>query len=596
VGTRSGATASAILDAPKPGLQAGRVALTSRLARARAALRRERLALALGLLTMLLYLPGLRWGLPHATSRFGANGWDVDNVAGILTLSELHNLLVQPKPDWYLAYPLLHYLILTAVYAPYLFWLGLSGGVSQPSDQFPFGLADPVGTLATLALLARLVTLLMAGGTVGLTYLAASRVWDRATGLPAAVIVALSGPMVYYGRTANLDVPTLFWMSGGVLAVAHIGRHRLTVANGALLGLCAACSTATKDQAYAAWLPLVGLLAAQSVWRHRQRLRERRVWAPLAALLVTGAVTYALGSGLALFPRRFLGHVQFVLDFERTFANVVILGNTVPATPAGQLTLLGQYGGIAAESLGLFAPLGLVGLALLGRSSRFVRLLGLMLLGYYLLALAPVRHSQYRYMLFAVLALALPAARLLVLGWRRAGLARPGVATIAVIGFGWLALQAASLTYEQVADARYAAADWLRVHARAGDELAFFGTWNQLPPLPSQLVPLQLVGASVQTRPAVDLERELLQRAPRFVAVIPDYTAEPGRPHSRFLPPELYARLASGCLGYRVAARFVTTPLVPRFYANPEIVNPPVQIFERSAAAGDSGARLSCPG
>ena len=77
-----------------------------------------------------MYLPALWWGLPLATSGTVIHGWDVDGIAGISPLAEFHNLLVQPKSDWYVAYPLFHYLLLGLCYAPYLAWLWLTGGAT----------------------------------------------------------------------------------------------------------------------------------------------------------------------------------------------------------------------------------------------------------------------------------------------------------------------------------------------------------------------------------------------------------------------------------------------------------------------------------
>src|SRR5262245_7379332 len=125
-------------------------------------LRGDRTVWALAAIAAVVFLPGLGWGLPHATSAATIRGWDVDAVTGVSTLAELHNLLVSRASDWYVAYPLLHYLLLAAVYAPYLGWLVVSGQLHAPTAGFPYGLSDPVRAIATLSVLGRLLTVAMA--------------------------------------------------------------------------------------------------------------------------------------------------------------------------------------------------------------------------------------------------------------------------------------------------------------------------------------------------------------------------------------------------------------------------------------------------
>ena len=58
-------------------------------------------------------------------------------------------------------YPLGHVLVLGVTYLPYMAWLVLSGGIEDPTSAYPYGMADPEGTLAMLALIGRSVSALM---------------------------------------------------------------------------------------------------------------------------------------------------------------------------------------------------------------------------------------------------------------------------------------------------------------------------------------------------------------------------------------------------------------------------------------------------
>ena len=107
----------------------------------------------------------------------------------------------------------------------------------------------------------------------------------------AAALLALSVPFVYYAKTANLDVPYLFWFALSLLFFLRALRRART-ADFALFGLAAAAAVATKDQALALYVLTVPVLAWE-VYARRRAAGERGLRAladaRLAALVVTGA-------------------------------------------------------------------------------------------------------------------------------------------------------------------------------------------------------------------------------------------------------------------------------------------------------------------
>ena len=280
----------------------------------RARLKLDPVAWWLALGAIGVYAPGLWWGLPHATSELGKHGWDVDGIGGIATLSELHNLFIDAKPDWYVVYPPFHYLLLGCFYLPYLAWLWLTGDFANPSATYPWGFASPTTAVTVLAILARMVTLAMASGTVVAAYLTGRLVWDRITGVLAALAIMLAHPMFYYSRTSNLDVPVLFWLAIGFLIAARMLTGGATVRLGMALGAAIALAVATKDQAYGPWAAGSVMLL---VLCYRQAARQGLAWSwrPwLAAAAATGCV-YAIAGGVVLSPFRFAAHVRFLADF-----------------------------------------------------------------------------------------------------------------------------------------------------------------------------------------------------------------------------------------------------------------------------------------
>lgn len=533
-------------------------------------------------LAVLLYAPGLLWGLPYATSEVTIRGWDVDSIAGIGPLSELHNLIVAPQAGWYYAYPLFHYLVLGLAYAPYMAWLWLTGGLVSPSAIYPYGFADPVQALATLAFIGRAVSVLMGAGVVVGAYLAARTIWNRTTGILAAVAMLLCGPLVYYAHAGNLDVPVLFWLSMCVYAAARILKYGLTVRRAIGFGTLAAIAVATKDQAYGPLVPAILLLIGLHLTAFRKSPRDagESPWKAPIAMILAGIVAYAVANGIIFRPERFINHVKFLLNFEQTFVNVVNFEGVVRARTVGGYLLVIQDVTVAIyQSLGPFLLLaGVAGIFATWRKDRFVWFLTAMLLGYLLLVIAPIRHMHYRWAMMPALFLVFPAARVLALGLEAGGARRMTAMAFTVVGIGWLGAWALDMRYQVWKDARNPASEWLAERARPGDKVGFFGSVGQLPRIPRDVMPVSIESDSAS--------RRLVDSGVRLVLVIPDYSSQGGDgiERSRYLPESTYHELLNGSLGFERVAHFRTRPL-PFLGRNllGEIpwVNPPVQIFER---------------
>ncbi|MGH8509056.1 MAG: ArnT family glycosyltransferase [Gammaproteobacteria bacterium] len=535
---------------------------------------RDRRAWGLGGLAVLTYLPGLGWGLPFATSDAGIRGWDVDAIIGIGVLAEFHNLLVEAKADWFVAYPLFHYLLLGACYAPYLAWLWLTGGMSAPTGGYPYGLADPVTSIATFALIGRSLTTLMAVGTVLAVYRAARIVWDPRAGVMTGLLVMLSGPMVYLARTGNLDVPTLFWTSLGVLVLAHASVRGLSIRRAALIGVFAALSTATKDQAYGGWTAVILLLILLH-WRRLLPTGESSgipSWAAPAAMILGGRFVYVLASGIPVWPQRYLAHMHFILGYEEARFAFEELDLQRSRDLRGLSWLSLDFAKTVIAALGPAIVL-IAGAGAFSTRNRppFHGLLAAMLVGYLGLVIVPIAHMQFRYALLPCFLLAFPAGAWFSGALQGSAVRRRTAIVLGALGFAWLVVNAGNLTYQMWFDARYPAGEWLAANVSPGARIGFFGDKGQLPAVPEGVIVERLAGGSESL--------EELRRAPvDVVLVIPDYTAPAGGERSLFLSAAAHRALAGGTLPYVLAARFETpAPWSVRY----PFVNPPVSIFVR---------------
>lgn len=537
-------------------------------------LQRRRTEWLLFLAAVVIYLPGLDWGFPQAWSANRVHVWAFDDISPLPVLTEVYHTFVRPAPDRWLAYPLAHHFLLGAAYAPYLGWLALTGRFAEPSPRFPFGLADPVTAFQTLTLIARLVSILMAAGIVVTVYRIGAAVWDRRTGLGASLVVAAAYPMFYYTKTACLEIPYLFWASLAALAYVQILQQGPDTKRMAALGGLAALAAATKDQAAGLFL-LLPLPLAWSYWRGQARPVSP---SEPAALLGAGSIAYALASGLAFDPERYLAHLRWILrpegllsqEFVAWYPESIWFPDGLTGTVRHTGAILEALAGFLGPALTLLAAVGLAEAAVRNRSKLWVAFPAVSYLFTFLLAIG---HFQRRYALPLMLYTALFAGRGLT--WVRGRL--PSFAVFALfiaVAFAGPVSLSVGLVRHMIHDARLEAERWLASEMKPEDRIAAAHEINALPRTPRHAVVMKLP-------PGPAAVSALQQQQPEFVSVIPDWTSVPGAPYSRAFPRELFDRLDAGSLGYALAAEFDSGFWREKPLLDYPAVSPPVRIYRK---------------
>jgi hypothetical protein len=191
------------------------------------------LAAALG-----LRLWGVKQGLPFAYNA-DENAHFVPGAIGLFGHGWDPNYFVNPPAYTYL----LHFV--------FDVWFGGRAGVSKAYASNP----------TEVFLVARVTAAVVGTIAVGMLYLAGAKLFDRATGLLAAALLAVSFLAVFYSHLALNDVPTLapialsLWGTAGVL---RDGRVRWYLLAGFGVGM--ACATK-----YTGGIVLIPLLAAAGV-------------------------------------------------------------------------------------------------------------------------------------------------------------------------------------------------------------------------------------------------------------------------------------------------------------------------------------------
>jgi 4-amino-4-deoxy-L-arabinose transferase-like glycosyltransferase len=286
-------------------------------------------------------------------------------------------------------------------------------------------------------------------------------------GVAGAAVLLLTPLFVYYGKTANLDVPSLCYFAWAVLALLRILRHNRR-RDYVMLGVAAAASVATKDQMYASvvLLPLVPLVAAvrDQAARGWRRLAAGLVDARLLSGAAAAIVAFAVFHNMPFNFSGFLAHMKVLY----TFPSLAL----VPRTAAGYWELTTRTIELFRFSLGwplfVLAVAGIAG-AVSRRDRRWWLWLLLVPLSSHLTFTWVALYVNDRYLFGGVFVLALfagaAAADLVDAGrWRAAARA------VVFVSLAWSLLYAASVNAMMTRDARAVARRW--VLARAGIETA----------------------------------------------------------------------------------------------------------------------------
>lgn len=407
-----------------------------------------------------LSLYQITWGLPAAE-----HSWAVDGLEPVTVLGIAKNSFSRWNSGWfYFKYPLAHPFTLALAYAPYLAWLYLTGQWRRPASAYPYGFEDPETSLLVLALLGRLVSVSFTLGTIAVAFGIGRRLFGREGGRLAAWFVATCYPVVFYAHTMNADASYLFWTLAALLA-ALAAADTTGAWPWAMLGVSAALSVSTKEQAFGFLLPLpflvVGahLRAGNRPWRGVATmaagavggalLANNALWNPLG---VVARMAYLLGRPITPVdaPLKPVAFAWFKGELEWTYLKQFWDGlDSALGTPAAWLALLAA-------------------LAALRRPRQAAWLL-LPALGYYYLSLRGQQLITMRYALPAILLVVLLLAGLLSqLLQATKGAARAAVALAVVLLAGLSLARAVELDLLLANDSRYAAEAWMRDHLPAG--------------------------------------------------------------------------------------------------------------------------------
>jgi hypothetical protein len=557
------------------------------------------------LFALFVYTRALGWGLPA-----GDETWAADAIKPSAPLAvAFHNFAGGFNSGWFwFKYPPFHAFLLCALYAPYLGWLWLTGGIAGLSSDYPFGLRDPVASLSMLALIGRAASAAMGAGCVLLVYACVVRSFGRAAALGAAFVTTMAYPMVFYSQTTNVEVPYLFWVIVALLGAVRIVEGDERARWWSLLGLGAALSVSTKELAsgalagmpiaivgasLAARRPVLswirGGIVAGLVFAIAMLVANNAIWNPLGFRQRLGFLTQTL-------PR------EIALQYAPYYFPIDLGGNRGAGIEWAQLQVACSR---------LFASLGW-GSAVLAAAGWIVALrrrpawtLLLLATGvaYYLVSVRAMLSLSLRYLLpLTVLCTAaggIALAELTKQGRLRAPrVALAMAAALYVFAYGW------DVDRMMTGDGRYAAERWLASEAAPPARVEIYQNRTYLPRFAEGVavaeVPFEergtdaflarhpdlvVLSSSGLSGVTVRYKQDWQEDAEAAEGYSPAQRSVTGEVmnFSRDANRDFLARLQRGELGYVEAARFVVDPWIERPLI--QSLNPEIAIYHRKDVA-----------
>ena len=279
-------------------------------------------ALALILLIALGWrLNNIAFGLPSL--------WDPDEpIFMIIPLRMLTEGTLDP--GWF-GHPGSTVIYLVALIDAAVAGLGIASGRYADAATFAHAAFE---NPAMLFVPARVAMALIGTGTVWLTYLIGKRVQGTATGLVAALLLAINGLHIAWSQVIRTDIPASLFMLACILFSIR-ASERGQLKDYLLAGACAGLATATKWPAATVALAIAGAAASRGFTRRDEN--------------------NLVAAGAAFLAAMFVASPFIFIDWQTVLANVQ--GEAKPFhlahTGSGFLSNLGFYlGGQVAGSMG----------------------------------------------------------------------------------------------------------------------------------------------------------------------------------------------------------------------------------------------------
>lgn len=417
------------------------------------------------LLSLLINLCGINWGLPSF------RGWAPDELTPSLVM---HGIGQRFSNGWHGFYPPFHYYLLSACALPFY---GLH--TLHLIDIHDFRIH------VFLFLTGRLLSVIMAAGTIYLIYRCGLELFDRMTARIAALIYALIPPFVYYAKTTNLDVPYVFWFVLSLYFYIRILKQHRTVDYTAFT-LTAVLAVCTKDQA----VGLYALAPVPVIITRVRTIQDRGFLVRILKSCFNRQTAISLTAACVLFFMVYnvpFNHDGMIRHFRLITGPSIDVYRLFAPTFSGHVSMAFQ--GIKHIIFMLGWPVFIAFIA--GSLHEFLRKkkhallswLWIFPVSYYLTFICRIGYHYVRFFLPVAVILVFYAAygiRIFLVPEPQARLKILRYSIMAAV-FCYAMLYAVSVDMLMIGDARYDAERWLKTRVRPDERIVLTGWMEYLP-------------------------------------------------------------------------------------------------------------------
>ena len=475
---------------------------------------------------------------------------------------------------WHTASPDFHRFVLLLIQGPYMVAQKMAGNLDgfDMEAGYPYDIQDFDSVFMHLALITRMVSVLMALGSVFFVMKTSRALFPNNSPVFAGIILGFAPSIVYFVHTETLDVPMLFWISAAFYCyVRAIQTFQLRYY--LWLAIFAAVSIATKDYAYGVFVlmpfPLVFALA-----KHAYEINAKGLLKSVADkrhLYALGmfVLAFILAENLIWNPSGFMNHVKLVLGMESPDG---VVDSTVVPTSLASAEGIEQLAKVMPFCLGwINIPICLMGIGLIALWNRRECLLILVpFVSYYLFTISLCSsgfHSAEQSHLPLVFFLAIFGGQALALLW--GGQGSPGFKRSCVVAVLMLiALNGFAVDLLLAFDTRYQCEQWFADNVEDDAFIEAYGYRSQCPRLSTNWV--NVIVNQREAPDECDLQvttmdhfDKLGERNPRFIVVPQAYALawrENGKKQGFPLQDaflDFFSELEAGTMGYIERERFL---------------------------------------
>jgi len=400
-----------------------------------------------------LLVVGSWWGLPAHDS------WAPDEVLP----GDVHTAVeARFSHGWAIKYPPAQFMLLAILFSPW--YVAEHCGLLDLSD---------LRVVSSLLLVSRLTSLVMATGIIWSTYAMTREHFGRRSAVFAAFVVVSALPFTYYAKTANLDVPYLFWLA---LALRFFARTGTTGRPSDFYGfaLTGALAIATKDQAYGFFIVPAVLIMAIAWARPGPGVPSRKI---LIGMFGVTALALVLLFNVPFNLSGVKAHIALITGPDSQ--NFRMYTRTVAGTWKMAADALRQMANVMTWPL-LIAALAGAGMTVMRRQRPGILLL-LASFSYVVTFLWVVLYQYDRFWLGVVVATAPITGCWLDTVTRRECSLRAMKLSAAVLALVYALSRCVALDVLMLGDSRYAAERYLWGELKPGEAVAAIGQTTYLP-------------------------------------------------------------------------------------------------------------------